>query len=76
MLPEDLQKFIEEDPSRIKLLEIESIGMANDGVGICNVSLASSEEDAVPHGWVGGHIRQDDLDDVLKPFLQKKIMTR
>ena len=71
MLPEDLRSFIEEDPSRIELLDIQTIGTANDGVNICNVSIfAFSKEDAAAYGWIGGHIRQDELDDVLKPFIK------
>ena len=70
MLLEDLRNFIAEDPSRIEYLDIETVGTTNDGVNICNVSIfAFDKENAIAKSWVGVFIRQDELDDVLKPFL-------
>lgn len=71
----DIQKFqhfLEEDPNRIRLLDIQNVDMTNDGVLIQNVSFISlDEKDDKLFDGIGGFIPADELDKILQPILKK-----
>lgn len=64
--------FLEEDPNRIKLLDIQTIGHTNELTPIKNVSImVSDENDADEFKDLGGIIAGDELDKILQPILNK-----
>ena len=73
----DIQKlkhFLEEDPNRIKLLDIQTIGHTNELTPIKNVNImVFDENDADEFKDLGGIIAGDELDKILQPILNKTL---